>query len=145
MDTIEHSERLTRWFGHWPDFHDAELRALRLDASTPDGLVVEADIEVAEMSGEVDERGYYRDRQRCRTTLRFRNASHVALDEFRAQNVLDDFIVQELDPVEAERRAFPWAAHRLHVEFVPIPGFCAVVLLCDAVEVVHAESILAAT
>ena len=94
---------------------------------------------------EVDERGYYRAKQRCWTTLRFRNVTRVAMDEFRAQNVIDELAVRVLDPAEAERRAFPWGARRLEVEFIPIPGFCALIFLCDAVEVVHAESTLKAT
>jgi hypothetical protein len=69
----------------------------------------------------------------------------VALDDFRGQNVLDELLVQELDPAEAVRQAAPWPARRLRVEFVPIAGFCALIFLCDAMEVVHAESILAAT
>lgn len=142
---IEYAERLTVIFGHWPDFHDAELRALRFDAAGPDGPVVEADIEIAEISSDLDERGYHRDRARCRATLRFRNASEVALGEFRAQNVLDEFIDRRLDPAEAERLAFPWPGGLLQVEFIPIPGFCTVRLLCDAVEVAHAQAIRAAT
>lgn len=142
---IEHAVRLAAFFGHWPDFHDAELRALRLDATAPGGPVLDVDIEVAEMSGEVDERGYYRDRQRCRTTLRLRNATVVALEEFREQNVIDELVVRRLDTAEAERLAFPWVARRLQLEFIPIPGFCTLRVFCDAVEVVHAEAILAAT
>jgi hypothetical protein len=142
---IEHAERLTAIFGHWPDFHDAELRALRLDAAGPDGPVLETDIEIAEMSSDLDERGYYRDRARCRATLRFRNASGVALGEFRAQNVLDELVVRRLTPADAERLAFPWRSGLLQGEFIPIPGFCTVRLLCDAVVVVRAEALRAAT
>ena len=142
MNQIEHSERLTALFGHWPDFHDAELLALRLDARAADGPVLEADLEVAEMSGEVDGRGYYLPRQRCRATLRFRNATRVAMDEFREQNVVDDLVIRELEPGEAKRLAFPWRARRLQIEFIPIGGFCALSFLCDAAEVVQAESTL---
>ena len=34
MSEIEYAERLSVWFGHWPDFHDAELRAVRLARSS---------------------------------------------------------------------------------------------------------------
>lgn len=145
MNLIQHSELLSALFGHWPDFHDAELLSLRLDARTEDGPVLEADLEVAEMSDRIDERGYYLPRQKCRTTLRFRSVTGVAMDEFREQNVMDDLVIRGLEPAGAERLTFPWGARRLQVEFIPIAGFCALSFLCDAAEVVRAESTLAAT
>jgi hypothetical protein len=145
MSEFEHAERLTTLFGHWPDFHDAELRALRLDAAAPGGPVLEADVDVAEPSAEVDERGYYRVRQSARTTLRFHNVAGVALDEFRAQNVLDAIVVRRLPPEEAAALGDPWGAQSLAVDFQPIPGFCSVSFRCDRAEVAAAESTLEAT
>ena len=141
---IEHAERLAAWFGHWPDFHDAELRAIRLDAQASGGPVLEADIDVAEPSSEIDERGYYRVRQSCRTTLRFHNVTQVAMDDFRQQNVLEELVVRVLEPQDAVECAAPWATRRLYVELVPIPGFCALTFLCDRAEVARAESTLPA-
>lgn len=145
MTEIEHAERLANCFGHWPDFHDAELRALRIDTERAGGPVLAVDIDVTEYSPEVDARGYYIPRQSCRTTLRFRNVTNVAMDSFGAQNVLDALDVRVLEPEQADERAAPWGARRLEVEFVPIPGFCGLTFLCDGAEVVRAESTLAPT
>jgi hypothetical protein len=138
---IAHAERLIDLFGHWPDFHDAEVRALRLDATDPAAPFLEADVDIDEPA-----RGYeYPARARCRTTLRFGNASQIAVTEFRGQNVLDELNIRRLDPAEAERLAYPWPAGHLQVEFIPVPGFCAVNFLCDTAEVVHATLLPAAT
>lgn len=57
MIEIEHVERLTALFGHWPNFHDAALTAVRLDASGDDGPSLEADLDVFETLPEIDEVG----------------------------------------------------------------------------------------
>ena len=64
-------------FGHWPDFHDAEIRQIRLDTEGYRDPCLEIDFEVAEMSPELDQRGFYRDRQRARTTVRFENVANL--------------------------------------------------------------------
>ena len=138
MVEIEHSARLADLFGHWPDFHDAELRALRLEAPRDGGPWLEADIEVAEMSVEVDERGYYRDRQRALTTIRFNNVLDVGVLDFRFQNVLDALELRETTGAERSSAGATWGARRYHVTFVPIGGFCEVAFFCDAVEVLKA-------
>lgn len=144
MVDIDHSARLTDLFGHWPHFHDAELRALRLEAPRGGGPWMEADIEVAEMSAEVDERGYYRDRQRALTTIRFDNVLDVAVFDFRFQNVLNALEIRETTP--EERHAGPaWGSRRYHVAFLPIPGFCEVAFFCDAIEVLSAIPVARAT
>ena len=145
MVEIEHSARLVDLFGHWPDFHDAELRALRLEAPRDGRPSLEADIEVAEMSDEIDERGYYRDRQRALTTIRFSNVLDVSVLDFRFQNVLDALQLRETTLAERPQGGAAWAARRYHVTFVPIGGFCEVALLCDAVEILKAVPVARAT
>lgn len=143
MHQIEHAERLVDLFGHWPSFHDAELRALRFDAQARGGAALEVDVDLAEFTGEVDARGHATVRQSCRTTLRFRNVNRVTLVEFRRQNVLDDLAVRLLDPPDPAEHVVPWGPRRLEVEFVPIPGFCALTFRCDQAEVARADSTLA--
>lgn len=145
MVEIEHSARLADLFGHWPNFHDAELRALRLEAPRNGRPWLEADIEVAEMSAEVDERGYFRDRQRALTTIRFNNVLDVGVLDFRFQNVLDALELRETTAAERTQAGPAWATRRYHVAFVPIGGFCEVAFLCDAVEVLKAVPIARAT
>ncbi len=144
MVEIEHAERLSALFGHWPDFHDAEIRALRLTSPGGGPAAVELDVDVAEMSAEVDERGYYKPRQSCAATLRFEDVVGASLTDFGLQNVLDALEVAELP--EAERAAAGGfrGGRRYRVRCVPIGGFCEVELLCERIVVVRAVSLLAA-
>ena len=145
MVEIHNSACLTDLFGHWPGFHDAEVRALRLEAPREGQASLEADIEVAETSGDTDERGYYRDRQRVLATLRFEHILEVTVLDFRFQNVLDALEIRECTEAERDPPGPAWAARRYHVAFVPIPGFCEVLFLCDTVAVIRATPILRAT
>src|SRR5579871_2051209 len=63
MAGIENQEALTRIFGDWPSFHDAEVLSLvlgRHGIEDRPGPTLEARIHVFQMTGEVDERGYFR-------------------------------------------------------------------------------------
>jgi hypothetical protein len=142
---IRNAALLADLFGHWPDFHDAEVHSMRLDAPRGGAGSLEADIEVAEMSRELDERGYYRDRQRCRTTLRFDRVLDVRINGFSYQNVLDALEIEELSGTEGQQAGDERRTRRYRVRFVPIPAFCAVELLCDVIAVVDAAPVARAT
>lgn len=138
MVEIENAELLTSYFGHWPDFHDAELLAIRLETTMQERKAsLEADIEVAEYSPEVDEKGYYKDRRRCHTTLRFERVLDVALDGFAYQNVLDDIEIREITP-EEQASDPEWWKRRYQMRFAPIAGFCEVLFRCDSIAVLSA-------
>jgi hypothetical protein len=143
MIEIDNAALLVDLFGHWPDFHDAEIRSVRLDATNADDVILEVEIEVAEMSDEVDERGCYRDRQRCRTTLRFRNVLDASVIGFQYQNVLDAVEITEPGP-EDRPAAQPWGERRYRVRCIPIPGFCEVEFLCDSMSVVSVVPVVRA-
>jgi Immunity protein 50 len=138
MVAIENASRLTELFGHWPSFHDAEIIAVRLRAESSAPSTLELELEIAELSSEVDEAGYYRDRQRCRATLRFENVSELSLMDFGPQNVLDDLVVRPTQPGDRERLKGFWGDRRYHVRFEPIPGFCDIELYCDRMTVLEA-------
>ena len=144
MIEIESARLLEELFGHWPDFHDAELLAVRLDASTRPASL-ELEIEVAEMSSEIDERGSYRDRQRCRVVFRFENVLNVRLEGFRYQNVLDAFQITELGPTEHTTAGEGWGERRYRVALIPIPAFCEMEFLCDSIAVLSATPVARAT
>ena len=99
MIEIGNGQLLVDLFGHWPDFHDAEIHGFRLDSSDGREPGLEIDFEVAEMSNETDERGYYRDRQRVRTTLSFSRVANLRIEGVYSQNVLFDLV---LEPTQAE-------------------------------------------
>ena len=141
MTVIEHADILADLFGHWPDFHDAELRTVSLNAPGDGTAFLELGIEVAEMSDEVDERGFYRDRQRCHTVLRFENVLNARLDGFRYQNVLDALVIQEIDSTERGKAGADWSDRQFRVTLVPIPAFCDMEFLCDSIRVLTATVI----
>jgi hypothetical protein len=145
MIEIESVGLLEAMFGHWPDFHDAELRAVRLEARSGLPPSLELEIEVAETSSEVDERGLYRDRHRCLATFRFGNVLNVRLDGFRYQNVLDALQISELAPMERAGAGEGWGERRYRVVLIPIPAFAAMDFLCDSVAVLSVSPVARAT
>ena len=147
MVEIENAALLTDLFGHWPDFHDAELIALRLDAAGYEGPWLEADFEVAEMSSEIDERGYYRDRQRARATLRFGPVRRLRLEDFLYQNVLSSLELAPAGPDDFDE-VFgpdePDGRRRCRVRWGSAIG-CTADFLCDSIAVTTAAPVARAT
>lgn len=141
MIEIEHFERLTALFGHWPSFHDAALTALRLDATGVDGPSLEADLDVFETLPEVDERGYFRLSQRARTTLRFGRVARLELGNFADQNALFDLELAPAEPGEHDPYWGPeYGTRRFRVRWPSGVG-CEAAFLCDSVAVVAAEAV----
>jgi hypothetical protein len=141
MVEIENESALSTLFGHWPDFHDAELLAMTLSTGNQSNPVIEATFNVAEMSSELDERGYFKDSQRALAVLRFRNVARVRLTDFAQQNVLDSLELSQAgpddyDPMWGER---PQGRRKLRVGWVSSVG-CEANFLCDAIEVVSATA-----
>ena len=140
MVAIENESVLSTLFGHWPDFHDAELVTLTLSAPGHASPSIEAEFEVAEMSGETDARGYFKDSQRAVTVLRFHNVARVRLTSFAQQNVLDSLELsnagaEDYDPMWGKG---PKVRRKLVVSWVGSVG-CEANFLCDAIEVVSAR------
>ena len=140
MVAVENESALSTLFGHWPDFHDAELVTLTLSAPNHANPSIEAEFEVAEMSSEVDARGYFKDSQRAVAVLRFHNVARVRLTDFARQNVLDGLELsnagpQDYDPMWGKG---PEARRKFVVSWVSSVG-CEANFLCDAIEVVSAR------
>ena len=141
MVEIENSALLVALFGRWPDFHDGEIRQLRIDATHHRGPSVEIDVEVAEMSSEVDARGYYRDRQRARTTLRFENVGSLRLDGVYSQNVMSELRIEPAGPADFDEvlgADDPRARRRYRVDWSSAIGMAGS-FICDHVIVLRAE------
>ena len=140
MIAIENESALSALFGHWPDFHDAELLTLALSAPKHGSPIIDAEFEVAEMSSEIDARGYFKDSQRAVTVLRFHNVARVRLTDFAQQNVLDSL---ELSNARSEDHDPMWGSgpksrRKFLVNWVSPVG-CEANFLCDAIEVVSAR------
>lgn len=104
--------------------------------------VLEIDFEVAEMSSEIDERGYYRDRQRARTTLSFARVANLRIEGVYLQNVLFALALEPTEPddydeVLGQDDARSRRQHR--VQWTSSLGMGAS-FLCDEVAVVRANS-----
>ena len=57
MTEIQNAAALIDLFGHWPDFHDGEIHAMRLDMTDHSEPSLEIAFEVTEMSNAIDDRG----------------------------------------------------------------------------------------
>lgn len=141
MIEIENSAALIELFGHWPDFHDGEIHRIRIDAGRLHDPSVEIDFEVAEMSAEVDARGYYKDRQRARATLRFENVGSLRLEGLYNQNVLSELHIrpagaEDLDEVLGANDSR--ARRRYRVEWPSAIGMAGS-FICDRISVLTAE------
>ena len=141
MIEIAHVERLTALFGHWPSFHDATLTAVRLDATGGDAPSLEADLDVFETLPEVDERGYFRIRQRARTTLRFGRVARLELGNFADQNALFDLELAPAGPDEYDEYWGKESGRRRFRVRWPSGVGCEAAFLCDSVAVVAAEAV----
>ena len=142
MIEIQNASLLTDLFGHWPDFHDAEIRGLRIDATDYRDPVLEIDFEVAEMSEETDDRGHYRDRQRARTTISFARVANLHIDGVFSQNVIFELSLEptgaaDFDEVLGSEDARSRRQHR--VSWSSSLGMGAS-FLCDDIAVVSATA-----
>jgi hypothetical protein len=57
MPLVENAAALTKIFGKWPTFHDAEVLRIVLDRAGDDGPTIEAQIHVFAMTSRVDDSG----------------------------------------------------------------------------------------
>jgi hypothetical protein len=55
IEAVAGARELFDWFGYWPDFHDAEIIRLRLEAGAPSSIL----IHTWEMTNEIDAKGFY--------------------------------------------------------------------------------------
>lgn len=92
------SEKLTKIFGYWPSFHDAEVRELhfwRGNVQTEKGIydfpVLTLTIHVWELTNEVDAQGYYVLRHHTLTRLRFHDVDDFRMQGFNHQNAMMDW------------------------------------------------------
>ncbi len=97
---IAGSEKLTKIFGYWPTFHDAEVPELHLDRGDvrpDDGVykfpILTLQIHVFEMTREVDSRGYFVLQHHTLTTLRFSDVQDLQMHGFNHQNAIMELII----------------------------------------------------
>jgi hypothetical protein len=99
------------------------------------------------MSSDVDERGYYRDRQRVRTTLLFARVANLRINGLYSQNVISELSLnaaQASDHDEVLGLDHVRAPRRCHVRWGSSLGMAAE-FLCDEITVLKAEPCARAT
>jgi len=134
---IQGSEKLTRIFGYWPSFHDAEVlevHLLRGDIVPTHGLnefpILTLKIHLWELTKETDSEGYLVTKHHTQATLRFCDVSDLDLKDFNQQNAILQLLLTVQDRSEPPS---PYLA----VELVPAFGISAS-FKCTRVEVVEA-------
>ena len=70
-------------FGYWPDFHDSPVLSFRVDG---DSIILE--VEVWEMTDEVDAQGYFKLTQRHNVGFEFQDIVSTDLEQFMPENIL---------------------------------------------------------
>jgi hypothetical protein len=132
MIEIPGAELLTRVFGRWPSFHDAEVVRIALERTSDfaAGPACELDIHVFEMTSELDEKNHYVLRYHTLVTLRCEGLRESDLSGFNNQNVLAG-----LDLLETDRREDDRVRYELTLD--PSYGVSAR-FACESVRVVAA-------
>jgi hypothetical protein len=129
---IENAETLTKVFGHWPSFQDAEVIRVVLNRSGAKGPTLEATIHVFEGTGAVNAAGNYLTKNDTEVTMGFTGVAFLELDGFNHQNVLGSLDIAELNPGEHEGR-------HLQIEMRSVYGLDAR-FECEAASVLKASA-----
>jgi hypothetical protein len=95
---VENAEALTRIFGHWPSFHDAEVLSMRFERGGEGGPSLEARIHVFHMTRDVDPAGFYVLTHHTVVTFAFHHILLIKCKWFNGQNVLSDLLFEAVDP-----------------------------------------------
>ena len=98
MTRIQNHEVLTRIFGEWPSFHDAEIISILLDRGGEEGPSLTIQVHLWQMTSEVDAKGYSVCKNYMLATLRFGRIVLEQLDGFNQQNSLFDLNIENIDP-----------------------------------------------
>jgi immunity protein 50 of polymorphic toxin system len=124
---ILNADLVTNIFGNWPSFHDAEILSIRMDRTTGQPSL-EIEIHVFQMTGSIDEAGYYVLRDHTLATIRFDDIDGLEISDFNHQNVIDD-----IDIVRGDSRG-----HRFAVEWRGSNG-CNARFACNNISVVEVK------
>jgi hypothetical protein len=134
---IEGSEKLTRIFGYWPSFHDAEVMELnfwRGEVNPEAGLytfpVLTVKLHLWEMTNDVNAKGFLVLRKHTLATIRFLDVLESRIEGFNHQNA-----ILGLDISQEERSEGPSPVFA--VIFRPAFGIDAA-LSCLRVELIDA-------
>ena len=83
-DEVPGASELTRWFGYWPSFHDAEVLDLELHRAGYSTVR----IHTFEMTSEIDTQGFFIFTKHVIVEFILEGVKNLHLDDFNAQNVI---------------------------------------------------------
>jgi Immunity protein 50 len=111
--TITGAEQVTKIFGYWPSFYDAEVIRLELVRSDPSvsGPIVLADIHAFERTDEIDSEGLFVLRKQTLVSLRFEGIDRLKLEGFNHQNAL-----WGLHVIDIRRKRMENLAYEVHFD-----------------------------
>jgi len=95
---IPGADHVTKVFGRWPSFHDAEVVRFLLERAEPYGAgpSILADIHAFERTAQVGGDGVYVPTRHTLISFRFGGVEQVKLDGFNNQNVLWDLTITDI-------------------------------------------------
>lgn len=136
---IQGSEKLTNFFGYWPDFHDAEVLELHFsrgrinsDKGQFDLPALTINIDLKEWANPAGPSGDTVFRRRVFTTLRFGDVDNFRMEGFNHQNVILGLYIDRLERPQCSSSYF-------RVHFDPAFGMGSI-FECRHIEVVNVSS-----
>ena len=136
---IAGSEKLSKIFGYWPSFHDAEVLDLHFargnvepEKGVYDFPILTLKIHVWQLTKNVDSKGYLILLHHTLVTLKFRDVSDFQMQGFNHQNAMMELALTSQERTEGPSPYFA-------VELVPAFGMGAS-FNCLGLEVVEAVS-----
>jgi hypothetical protein len=130
---IQNVHLLTNIFGHFPSFHDAEVKSIALTGGHKGEFApeLEALIHTFEMTSKVDNTGRYELKNHSLVHFRFLGIDRLNLVGFNHQNILQSL---KIDYVDNDKDGMP----KFEVEFVGIFGVDAE-FSCKAITIESVE------
>ena len=98
LHEIPGATSLIERFGRWPSFHDSEVLQMDLRRAGRS----EVKIHIFEMTGDLDERGYYINRNHTIVSFHLTDTEVHELSGFNHQNVLSGIAIRKTDRADYE-------------------------------------------
>jgi hypothetical protein len=82
--TIPGADEVSRWFGNWPVFHDAEISKLELHSDS----VITFNLYAWNMTKDLDEKGYYINEKYADVSFRLEEVSAINITDLTEVGIL---------------------------------------------------------
>ena len=120
---IKNANKLIKFFGEFPSFHDSEIVEVKLDRRLPS---LEIKIYTFLMQNEVDKKGHYKRDKECIVVIKFSSIENLQIEDFNRQNVISNI-------------DFAQKGNCVQVNINPCYGFAAQ-FACKTIEIVSIKA-----